>query len=70
MKSELSRQRANALQGYQVYSSDDPPQQKQEEDEHKEEQEDEDKATALNKLRAMLYDMGASLQFSNAEKGV
>src|SRR5258708_14867360 len=32
IKSELSRQRANTLQGYQVYSNDDPPQQKQEDE--------------------------------------
>ncbi len=71
LKSELSRQRANALQGYQVYANDDPPQQKQEEDDHKEEeQENEDEASLLNKLRASVYDLASTLQFQNAERGI
>src|SRR5260370_30348787 len=71
IKSELSRQRANALQGYQVYANDDPPQQKQEEDDHKEEeQEDEDEATRLNKKREALYDLTAKLQFQNSARGI
>ena len=69
MKSELSRQRANALQGYQVYANDDPPQQKQEDD-PTEEQEDEDESTTLNKMREAVYDLTAKLQFQNAAKGI
>src|SRR5258708_15218204 len=69
IKSELSRQRANTLQGYQVYSNDDPPQQKQE-DEHKEEQEHEDESTVLSKMREAVYDLTAKLQFQNADKGI
>ncbi len=67
MKSELSRQRANALQGYQVYSSEDAPEQKQEREPEEEEQ---DEASLLNKLRSSVYDLASTLQFSNAEKGV
>src|SRR5260370_36102461 len=70
IKSELSRQRANTLQGYQVYSNDDPPQQKQEDEDHKEEDEDEDEATVLNKKRAGVYDLASMLQYQNAEKGI
>ncbi len=73
LKSELSRQRANSLQGYQVYSNDDPvPEQKQEEDDHKEEeqQEDEDESTRLNKIRAGVYDIASMLQYHNANNGI
>ncbi len=70
LKSELSRQRANSLQGYQVYWNDDPPEQKQEDDDHKEEDEDEDEATVLNKKRAGVYDLASMLQYQNAEKGI
>ena len=68
MKSELSRQRANALQGYQVYSSseDDPPQQKQENTP----EEPDDEATRANKMREALYDLSAKLQFQNAARGI
>ncbi len=68
-KSELSRQRANALQGYQVYGDDKPiPEQKI--DDKPPEDEDEDEATQLNKLRSMVDDLAATLQFENAYKGV
>ncbi len=71
IKSELSRQRANTLQGYQVYSDNDPvPEQKQEDDEHKEEQEDEDEATRLNKERLAIYNIASMLQYHNADKGI
>src|SRR5258708_6618940 len=69
LKSELSRQRANALQGYQVYSNDDPPQQKQEDD-PTEEQEDEDESTVLNKLRLAVYNLASMQQYQNADKGI
>jgi HK97 family phage prohead protease len=64
-KSELSRQRANALQGYQVYASDDPPQQKQDDV-----AEPDDEATTLNKMRAMVDDIASKLQFQNADHGI
>src|SRR5260221_109941 len=68
MKSELSRQRANALQGYQVYSNDEPvPEQKEDEPP---EDETEDEASVLNKLRASVYDLASTLQFQNAERGI
>src|SRR5260221_3220285 len=73
IKSELSRQRANTLQGYQVYSDNDPvPEQKQEDDEHKEEeqQEDEDESTRLNKIRAGVYDIASMLQYHNANNRI
>src|SRR5258708_39018663 len=61
LKSELSRQRANTLRGYQVYSDNDPVPAQKQEDEHKEEQEDEDEATVLNKKRAGVYDLASML---------
>ncbi len=65
MKSELSRQRANQLQGYRVYSSDDPvPEQKEEEEG------DEDEAAVLLKMRGMVDDLATTLQFQNAERGI
>ncbi len=68
MKSELSRQRANALQGYQVYSGNEPPEQK--EDDEKPEEEELDDAAILNKLRASVDDLASTLQFENAFKGI
>src|SRR6266704_543914 len=59
MKSELSRQRANALQGYNVYSGNEPS-------EHK----DEDEAAVLLKMRGMVDDLATTLQFQNAERGL
>src|SRR5258708_4955860 len=71
LKSELSRQRTNALQGYTVYSNDEPvPEQTDAEPEEEEEQENEDEATVLNKKRAGVYDLASMLQFQNAEKGI
>src|SRR5260221_337511 len=70
MKSELSRQRANALQGDQVYSSPETPEQKQEDDHKEEEQEDEDEATALNKLRLAVYNLASMQQYQNANNGI
>jgi len=72
MKSELSRQRANALQGYQVYSNDDPvPEQKQDDESTTEqEQEDEDEARRLNKQRLAVYNLASMLQYQNADKGI
>src|SRR6266581_2122671 len=66
MKSELSRQRANALQGYQVYGGNEPPEHKDED----EPSEDEDEATRLAKMREALYDLTTRLQFQNADKGI
>src|SRR6266702_289789 len=66
MKSELSRQRANALQGYQVYGGNEPPEHKDED----EPEEDEDEATRLAKMREALYDLTTRLQFQNAYKGI
>src|SRR6266704_2075248 len=59
MKSEISRQRANALQGYNVYSGNEPS-------EHK----DEDEAAVLLKMRGMVDDLATTLQFQNAERGL
>jgi len=72
VKSELSRQRANALQGYQVYAGNEPPDTKQEDNpENKEEDEkNEDEATRLNKKRSAAYDLASMLQFQNAERGI
>src|SRR5260221_994544 len=72
MKSELARQRANALQGYQVYASGDPPEQKTEEDPPKPDDttEDEVEATRRNKKRSAVYDLASMLQFQNAERGI
>ncbi len=66
IKSELSRQRANALQGYQVYGGNEPPEHKDED----EPSEDEDEATRLAKMREALYDLTTRLQFQNADKGI
>ncbi len=66
MKSELSRQRANALQGYQVYGGNEPSEHKDED----EPEEDEDEATRLSKMREALYDLTTRLQFQNADKGI
>ena len=66
MKSELSRQRANALQGYQVYGGNEPPEHKDED----EPSEDEDEATRLSKVREAVYDLTTRLQFQNADKGI
>ncbi len=71
LKSELSRQRANTLQGYQVYSSPETPEQKQEDDPTEEqEQENEDEASLLNKLRASVYDLASMQQYRNANNGI
>src|SRR6266702_4410004 len=67
MKSELSRQRANALQGYQVYNL--PTDDLEHKDEDEPEEGDEDEATALSKMREALYDLTTRLQFQNADKG-
>src|SRR5260221_7433450 len=68
LKSELSRQRANTLQGYQVYSHDEPvPEQKEDEPEEEEEQ---DEASLLNKLRASVYDLASMQQYRNANNGI
>jgi len=67
MKSELSRQRANALQGYQVYGGNEPPEHK---DEDEPEEGNEDEATRLAKMREALYDLTTRLQFQNADKGI
>ncbi len=67
MKSELSRQRANALQGYQVYSGNEPPEQKEDDEKPEEELDD---AAMLNKLRASVDDLASTLQFENAFKGI
>ncbi len=67
MKTELSRQRANALQGYQVYSGNEPPEHK---DEDEPEEGNEDEATQLSKMREALYDLTTRLQFQNADKGI
>jgi len=67
MKSELSRQRANALQGYQVYGGNEPPEHK---DEDEPEEGNEDEATQLSKMREALYDLTTRLQFQNADKGI
>ncbi len=57
-------QRSAALQGYPMtMSAGDLPQTKTEE-------EPEDEATALNKLRSMVDDIAATLQFQNADKGI
>src|SRR6266581_3434536 len=66
MKSELSRQRANALQGYQVYSGKEPSEHKDED----EPAEDEDEAAVLLKMREAVYDLTTRLQFQNADKGI
>jgi len=66
MKSELSRQRANALQGYQVYSGNEPSEHKDED----EPEEDEDEAAVLLKMREAVYDLTTRLQFQNADKGI
>ncbi len=68
MKSELSRQRANALQGYQVYNL--PTDDLEHKDEDEPEEGDEDEATALSKMREALYDLTTRLQFQNADKGI
>ncbi len=67
IKSELSRQRANALQGYQVYGGNEPPEHK---DEDEPEEGDEDEAARLSKVREALYDLTTRLQFQNADKGI
>ncbi len=68
LKSELSRQRANALQGYTVYSNDEPvPEQK---DDEPEEEEEQDEASLLNKLRASVYDLASMQQYRNANNGI
>ncbi len=58
-------QRQNTIAGTTLYSSsDDPiPEQKQED-------ETEDEADMLNKLRSSIDDLAATLQFSNADKGI
>jgi len=58
-------QRQNTIAGTPLYSSsDDPiPEQKQED-------ETEDEADMLNKLRSSIDDLAATLQFSNADKGI
>ncbi len=67
LKSTISRQRANALQGYQVYGGNEPPEQKQDEPTEEEEL---DEAAMLNKLRASVDDLASTLQFENAFKGI
>jgi HK97 family phage prohead protease len=67
MKSQLSRQRANALQGYQVYTA--PTDELEQKDDEPEEEEELDEAAMLNKLRASVDDLATTLQFSNASKG-
>jgi HK97 family phage prohead protease len=60
-KSELSRQRANSLQGYQVYSDNDPvPQQKQ----------DETEPSVEPDMHTLLEDLAATLKLQNAYKGI
>ncbi len=66
IKSELSRQRANALQGYQVYGGNEPPEHKDED----EPSEDEDEAAVLLKMRGLVDDLATTLQFQNAERGI
>src|SRR5258708_6351440 len=69
LKSELSRQRANALQGYQVYSNDEPVPEQKTNDEY-DDAEDEDEATRLNKERLAVYNIASMLQYHNADKGI
>src|SRR5258708_3946031 len=48
------------------FGVDHPRQTKTEDDE----EEPEDEATRLNEVRAMIYDLGLTLQFHNAERGI
>src|SRR6266581_637335 len=68
MKSELSRQRANALQGYQVYSGKEPPEQK--EDDDQEEDETEQKQEVVEDIHSVLHDLTLLLSADNANRGV
>jgi HK97 family phage prohead protease len=66
IKSVLAQQRSAQLQGYpRTMAASDPPQQKQDDS-----TESDDEATILNKMRAMVDDIAATLQFENAFKGV
>ncbi len=68
LKSELSRQRANALQGYQVYSGKEPPEQK--EDDDQEEDETEQKQEVVEDIHSVLHDLTLLLSADNANRGV
>ncbi len=68
LKSELSRQRANALQGYQVYSGKEPPEQKEEDDQ--EEDETEQKQEQVEDIHSVLHDLTLLLSADNANRGV
>ena len=68
LKSELSRQRANALQGYQVYSGKEPPEQK--EDDDQEEDETEQKQEQVEDIHSVLHDLTLLLSADNANRGV
>src|SRR6266581_5251718 len=70
MKSELSRQRANALQGYQVYGGNEPPEHKDEDEPEDKPEEELDEAAMLNKERSLMYDLASTLQFQNAARGI
>ncbi len=58
-------QRQNTIAGTPLYSSEDKPVPEQ-----KQEDETEDEADMLNKLRSSIDDLAATLQFSNADKGI
>src|SRR6266568_319003 len=68
LKSELSRQRANALQGYQVYSGNEPPEQKEEDDQ--EEEEAQQKQEQVEDIHSVLHDLTLLLSADNANRGV
>ncbi len=70
MKTQLSRQRANALQGFQVYSRPEDELEQKDEKLEPEDEEEEDEADMLNKLRSAVDDLATTLQFSNAAKGI
>ncbi len=65
MKSELSRQRANALQGYQVYGGNEPSEQKDDEDEPTEPKEE-----PVEDVHSVLHDLTLLLSADNANRGV
>ncbi len=65
IKDVLARARSAQLQGYPLtMSTDEQPEQKTED------ATDDDEATRLNKVRAMIDDLAATLQFQNADKGI
>src|SRR6266496_3242654 len=63
MKSELSRQRANALQGYQVYGGNEPSEQKDDEDEPTEPKEE-----PVEDVHSVLHDLTLLLSADNANR--